>query len=686
MSTITLNGKNRSGFPVLWLKAPVGMDLRKVYGAVLDGKTGIWMFPGARPFHARVLKDLKQALPGLVISQEAQEILDSQDKATENLASYDLDGFSPAFNNYQHQNESLSSLIWNPRWGLFLGRGLGKTKIIIDLLAYLRTKNPNARALILALRVNTYTWVDEFAKFTNGELVCLPLKSTGSVNPAHKQAMDKAKKDLEERVAREVQRKYGALPPNASAGAQRARELVFEKALKKAKKSLPTAAGLSRHDRFKKQLEEINPAAVVVTYETASVSLDTLLDFQYDLIVADESHKLRGHNSRITKTAIALADSAPRRVLVTGTANLGDPLHLWGQLRFLGKFIVPDFWSFKKRHVVTSPWNAHVITGYQNIDKLNKLVSNLSIQREAEECLDLPDRVFQRINVEPTTELRYVYNTLVKDKELAYKDVAFQVEDKIVELGKLAQLSAGFFYMSRKKKSICDNCNLLTFCTQNEVQPYTKDCNVVKNDPGNDVYWIGESSPVIEAVKELVEDHLAEGKKVIVWAKHVEVLDRLYRELSSLCDEGDFVVRYDSTTESPSEAEKQFNTNDQARIILAQISMGIGVTFKAPVMVYAEVDWRLDTWLQSLDRNFGIRAKGFTKLLVQTVAIKNSLADFTMKLLEAKYNVADLFQRRPDCGGCDLSFTCLGKGIAPFTEGCKYSSTATKVVVRSSTI
>jgi len=114
--------------------------------------------------------------------------------------------------------------------------------------------------------------------------------------------------------------------------------------------------------------------------------------------------------------------------------------------------------------------------------------------------------------------------------------------------------------------------------------------------------------------------------------------------------------------------------------------MGIGVTFKAPVMVYAEVDWRLDSWLQSLDRNFGIRAKGFTKLLVQTVAIKNSLADFTMKLLEAKYNVADLFQRRPDCGGCDMSFNCFGSGIAPFTPGCKYTSTAAKTTIRSSSI
>ena len=88
------------------------------------------MFPGARPFHTRVLRDLKQLLPGLTISPEAQEVLDEQDAASTYMQDCSLDGFEPVFKNYQHQNEALSSLIWNPRYGLFLGRGLGKTKIL----------------------------------------------------------------------------------------------------------------------------------------------------------------------------------------------------------------------------------------------------------------------------------------------------------------------------------------------------------------------------------------------------------------------------------------------------------------------------------------------------------------------------------------------------------------------------
>ena len=685
MSLVLQGRDTKNGFPLFYLRVS-GQDPSKVYGAVHDPKTGYWLFPAANPFHTRVVNDLRVLYPDLVLSKGAQDILDSQNSAKSSFEKGSLDNFTTKHTNYAHQNEALSALIWNPRYGLFLGRGLGKTKIVVDLLSYLQTLKPGTKALILALRVNVYTWVDEFAKFSNGSLVCMPLRAQVSANPAHKETIANATALIEAKVHKDIARKYGPIPPDAPEGLKRARELVFDKALKRAKSKLPSAAGLTRVDKFREQLAKVNPSAVVVTYETAAVSLEALALFDYDVIIADESHKLRGHNSGITKAAIALADRAPRRVLVTGTPNLGDPLHLWGQLRFLGKFLVPDFWSFKKRHEVVSPWNTHIITGYQNVDKLNKLVSGLSIQREAEECLDLPDRVFQHITVDATPELRQVYNTLVTDKELVYKTVDVGIDERIVELGKLAQLSTGFFYVSRKDRTLCDNCDLLSFCTQYQVQPYTKDCKVETQDPGNDVHWVGASSPVVDAVVDLVGGHLDDKKKVIVWAKHVEVLEKLSASLRALCTDGNYLLRYDSTTTDPSLVEKAFNEDSKAAILLAQISMGIGVTFKAPVMVYAEVDWRLDTWLQSLDRNFGIRAKGFTKLLVQTVSIRNSLADFTLKLLEAKCNVADLFVRRPDCGGCDQSLTCVGKGIAPFKEGCKYKSTADRTTVRSSKI
>ena len=114
--------------------------------------------------------------------------------------------------------------------------------------------------------------------------------------------------------------------------------------------------------------------------------------------------------------------------------------------------------------------------------------------------------------------------------------------------------------------------------------------------------------------------------------------------------------------------------------------MGIGVTFKAPAMIYAELDWRLDYWLQSLDRNFGIRAKGFKQLLVQTVAIKGSVMDSTRKLLTSKIDVAAMVTRTPECVSCERSIECLANGVKPYDRDCKFSKETKKTTITTPTI
>ena len=109
--------------------------------------------------------------------------------------------------------------------------------------------------------------------------------------------------------------------------------------------------------------------------------------------------------------------------------------------------------------------------------------------------------------------------------------------------------------------------------------------------------------------------------------------------------------------------------------------MGIGVTFKASVMVYAELSWALDHWLQSLDRNYGIRAKGLGKLLVQAVVLQNSISHSSMKLLQSKIDVSSLMSKSVECVGCEKVLECLNKGIEPFEPGCIVIPTAGKTTL-----
>jgi SNF2 family DNA or RNA helicase len=441
-----------------------------------------------------------------------------------------------------------------------------------------------------------------------------------------------------------------------------------------------------RERRLSKALEQ-NPAMLVITYDTARVAHELLMgQFPYRMIVADESHRLRGYKSAQTKACLKLASRASRRLVLTGTASLGDPRHLWGQLRFLGKFIVPKFWDFRARHVRVAPWNEHQVIGFKNMDLLNKLVSSVAYSREAEDCLDLPDRVFQDISVNPSPAMKRCYNTLIKTGSLEVQGEVVDAPDRIVQLGKLAQISSGFIYQSLKDPEICDGCSHMLDCVREETRPYTKSCQMVTKDPGHRTLHIGQDNPVLDAVSDLVAEHLTEDRKVIVWAKHREMLRALTSSLEQVCAKADLparALRYTSEVKDLREVEHTFNTDPEARVLVAQISMGIGVTFNAPAMIYAELDWALDHWLQSLDRNFGIRAKGHDRLLVQTVTVRHSVMAATRRLLRAKINVADLLTKKPLCVACDQSLTCLGSGVQPYDPSCKWKKTASKTTIQT---
>ncbi len=544
-----------------------------------------------------------------------KSLFSDMESTRKKVESRDLDGYCPVLKPYDHQVEALANVIHTPRFGLFLDPGLGKTKIGCDYILYLKSRKPDLKVLVLAMRVNLFTWKKEMEINSGGAASLMPIKPS-------------AKKQREKAIVEQY----------------------------------------------------TNNCGIVLTYDSAKSSIDTLLELKFDLIICDESHQLRTPDSQRTKSILKLCEgpNAPwRRLILSGTPSLGNPMHLWGQLRFLGSLAAPILYKFRATYLRFASRTSNIVVGVQNLDKLNKLVSGLSMRKRAEECLDLPDRTLQIIDIDPSDTLREYYNDVINYKEITVNGVVLPAaENAVTAMTKASQISSGFIYKSNRIKGICDQCPNVVSCVANNIQPYTSKCSVAKEDPGRQVLKIGDTT-LIDSVSDLVEAHISDSNKVIVWARYHETLDLLYTELSKIAK----VYRYDHTTDAPQEVEAEFNSAEEPCIMLAQISMGIGVTFKAPIMVYAELSFSLDHWLQSNDRNYGIRAKGFTKLLIQVVAIKDSLTASTVELLSNKVDVSNLMSTRPNCVTCKMAVSCLSAGIKPFDDGCILPKTAEKITI-----
>jgi SNF2 family DNA or RNA helicase len=513
---------------------------------------------------------------------------------------------------YEHQKKALAFAYRNIRCGLLLDMGLGKTKIVVDLLRMLKKK-----ALVLSPVVGLETWAHEVEVHSGGEMSAVCVKGT-----------PKKKKD-----------------------------------------------GIAASTECD---------VLVVGYDTAKgesyqhVILDS---FPYEVIVADESHNLRGPFTARTKAAKALASKAFRRIILSGTPSLGNPMHLYGQLAFLGDYIPAEtYWTFKKHYLVTAKGNDKFVVGYKNLDLLHRKVHRISLCKKKEECLDLPERTVIDITYDSTPEQRKMYNDLVDGAlvDLGSGEL-YESDNAAVTLGKLLQVMSGFIHLPAPP--VCDDCVNLQQCALEEIRPFTPACSE-HPEPYERKTQRLKSSPKLDALDDLLDNILAEeSNKVIVWAYFIEELDMIEERLREK-DVG--YIRIDgSNSRRGQELSKEFNEDPTTRIWLGQVGTGVALTLNAATyMVYYGWTFKLDSFLQSQDRNYRIGQEH--PVFVYRMAARRSVEEFVMRALEAKLDLAETLVSRIDCVLCKHSSRCLEDGVEPFTKGCIHKSRVDKKVIRPS--
>lgn len=390
-------------------------ELKRVLGAMFlpgdpgtpGGRPSAWLFPGFVPYVFDVVRDLKIVLPDIEFSPELKEHLVHCEEIAKLLAEKPVAStlrpdFEFVTTPYEHQREALNFALHLYRCGIFYDMGLGKTKIVIDLIRHEREK-----ALILSPVVGIDTWFAEAEIHSGGDLKVARLVGT---------------------------------------------------------------------PKKKKAIIETSPEydVVVAGYDTAKRYYDQLINtFEYKIIVADESHFLRTGKSARTKGAVALSSRAKRRILLSGTPSLGNPLHLWGQLHFLGKFIpARDLWAFRRFYTIKSKSNPKIIVGYKNLEMLNDKLGRVTLRRMKDECLDLPPRQIIDVFFGVNREQRKMYNELVEGACTQLENgKIFEAAHAAAVIQKLMQILSGFFIIP--PPDICDDCEHVKECVDNFIKPFT---------------------------------------------------------------------------------------------------------------------------------------------------------------------------------------------------------------------
>ena len=311
-------------------------------------------------------------------------------------------------------------------------------------------------------------------------------------------------------------------------------------------KPLITIADGSKKER-KAKLAQNNKFTIINYAMLRDSDYGKLFNKKWDLVVADEAHKLKNRKTQQTQGFQKL--TSKRMALLTGSPLLNSPEEIWSLLNILFPSRFGSYWQFVEDFCQTeyNPFaQTPKIIGVKNKRELHFLVNPLMINRKKEDVLaDLPDKRYQTIKLK------------MDDKqEKIYRDLE---ENMFADLGEdLLLTSTGLEQLLRLK--------------QIALSPQLLDADQV--------------GVKIKTIKELLNDT---DKKVVIFSRFASFIELLAEKLNHK-----FVkITGEVDAQDRRRYEKQFQDDPQIKVFLGTIgSAGEGLNLQsASIMIFADKAW-----------------------------------------------------------------------------------------------
>ena len=265
---------------------------------------------------------------------------------------------------YKHQEDAFNASAECSTYALLMDMGTGKTKVALDTAAYLYEEKEIDFVLIVAPKTVIANWVPEI----------------------HKHLPDRF--------------------PN--------KILLWKPSLTKAmRKSLNTL--FQDGDGLKCLLMNVEAFSTRKGVEVASLFVKKFNVF----MVVDESTTIKNRKAKRTKALCDLGRGARYRRILTGSPVTKSPLDLFSQLNFLDPDILGfnSYYAFQGRYAIVQrrtlgSHSFNHIVGFRRLDELTAKLEQHSFRVRKEDCLDLPDKVYVKRDIELTKEQKKAYDQM----------------------------------------------------------------------------------------------------------------------------------------------------------------------------------------------------------------------------------------------------------------------------------
>ena len=350
----------------------------------------------------------------------------------------------------------------------------------------------------------------------------------------------------------------------------------------------------------------------VINYESTwrDGIYEALENYDADMIICDESQRIKTHDSEQSKAMHRLGDKARYKMILSGTPVQNEAVDIFSQYRFLDSTVFgQNFYTFRNRYAVMGGFNKKQIVAYRDLDQLIQKEHSIAYRVTKDEALDLPEQTFENRCITMSPKERQIYDRIRRDSFAELQNGGtITATTVLTKLLRLQQFTGGFLV----------------------------------EDDATKPQMVSRGK--LDALSDILQDYVIEGKKkLVIFARflpEVHEIEKLTEKMLKKHGMKAVSIYGEIKKELRGDIVQQFQTDPSTMVFIGQIdTAGTGITLTAAdTCVYYSVNFNYATYSQSLSRIHRIGQRNCCNYI--HLVVENSIDSQVLEALSKKEDLA----------------------------------------------
>ena len=370
-------------------------------------------------------------------------------------------------------------------------------------------------------------------------------------------------------------------------------------------KNLPKKKGKKRLNMLKEFGNDDSLQIVLINHQSVWRIYPELKEWGADMIIVDESQRIKNGSAKQSKALHRLGDSTPYKLILTGTPVTQGPLDMWSQFRFLDPNIFGRrFADFKSKYAIMGGFKGYRVVGFRDLEDLKKRVHSISYRIKKEDTeIDLPPITNQYLYASLGNKAKGYYKEMKKNFIVTLDENEGNIKAPIVltKLLRLQQITGGFLKNEDDKLIQVDNSKMTI-------------------------------------MKDLIED-MPDSKKLVIFARFIPEVNAIEEQLKK---SGRKVVTLTGKTKDRGGVIGKFTKDKDITVLIAQIQTGgVGLNLQvADTVIFYSVNFSYGDYDQAKARIHRIGQKSNSVNYIHLL-IEGTIDEKVIEALNDKKDVAE---------------------------------------------